>query len=117
MTPIPAPMGKPLNEPRLVEYQLTKDEAIELANRGTLNDMPAREAALFQLRQERLCCDFSHFHKGMGELLDRPVWTHEFARPDDLWAEYLGVIDKPDFAAIVAKLPERLRDNIIVVKS
>lgn len=103
-------------EPRLVEYQLSKDEAIELADRGTLNDMPARDAALFQLRQSLLCCDFSHFHKGMEDLLGRPVWSHEFARTDDLWAEYLGIIERPDFGAILAKLPERLRGKIIVVK-
>ena len=102
-------------EPRLAEYQLTKSEAIQLAENGTLKALSAKEAALFQFRQDRLCCDFSHFHKGMTELLGRPVYSHEFADPDALWLEYHGAVEKPDFAGIIAKLPLHLQQNMIVL--
>ena len=51
--------------------------------------------------------EFSAFHEGVTELLGRSVWTHEFARPDELWAEYLSG-ETIDFAAVLAKIPAHL---------
>ena len=36
------------------------------------------EIAKFQLFEDVLLVDFSRFHKGVEQLLQRPVWTHEF---------------------------------------
>lgn len=60
--------------------------------------------------------DFSAFHEGITELLGRPVYTHEFAMPDLIWEEYLGLRNKPTFDEIIGKLPEHLRDNLIIIE-
>lgn len=101
------------NEPRLAGYQLSKEEALAFAQEKRWAPMTPIERGLFQLRQDRLCMDFSAFHEGITALLGRSVWTHEFASPDDLWAEYLGKTPAPDFAAILAKLPDPSKAIII----
>lgn len=102
-------------EPRLAEYQLTKEEAVEFADNRRWEKMTAKERGLFQLRQDRLCMPFNKVHEGITELLGRSVWTHEFAKPDALWREYLGLDEKPTLEDILDKLPPRLRDNMIVI--
>lgn len=42
-----------------------------------LSDNPV-EIAMNQLFEDVLLVDFGGFHKGVEELLGRPVWTHEF---------------------------------------
>lgn len=104
-----------MSEQRLAEYQFTRDEAVEFSASGKWRDLTPKERGLLQLRQSRLCMDFSAFHEGAGELLGRSVWSHEFAEPDMLWEEYLGLREKPDFEGIIAKLPEHLRAKCIVI--
>ncbi len=93
-----------MSEPRLSEYQFTREEAIEFAQQRKWEALTPKERGLLQLRQDRLCMEFSAFHEGVTELLGRPVWTHEFGRPDELWAEYLTG-ETIDFAAVLAKIP------------
>ena len=69
---------------------LTKEEALELAESRWWEDIDLAEAASFQLRQAKLCMPFNKFHEGMGKLLGRPVWTHEFASQESLIAEVDG---------------------------
>lgn len=102
-------------EQRLAEYQFTRDEAIDFASKRSWEALTPAERGLLQLRQDLLCMDFSAFHEGVTELLGRPVYTHEVAQPDRLRAEYLGLEAAPTFAEIIAKLPEHLRNNIILV--
>lgn len=91
---------------RLAEYQFSTTEAISFATEDRWEAMTPAERGLFQLRQECLCMPFDKFHEGITALLDRSVWTHEFAHPDQLWDEYTGKTPAPDFAAILAKLPD-----------
>lgn len=102
-------------EPRLAAYQLTREEAVEFGQQERWSAMTPMERGLFQLRQGRLCMPMPQFYEGMYELLGRPVYTHELADPDQLWQEYLGLVETPSFDAIIAKLPAHLRDNMIVV--
>jgi hypothetical protein len=102
-------------DPRLAEYQLTREEAITFATERRWESMSPTERAVFQLRQDALCMDFAVFHESITELLGRPVYTHEFAKPDLLWDEYLGKTPKPDLAAILAKLPAHLSATVVVV--
>ena len=44
----------------------------------------------FQILQTCLCMDFSIFQEATEKVLDRGVWTHEFANPELLWEEFLG---------------------------
>lgn len=37
-----------------------------------------REVAFMQLHEDILLVPFDRFHEGIEELLNRPVWTHEF---------------------------------------
>lgn len=94
-------------EIRLAEYQFTREEALEFATQRKWEGLTPKERGLLQLRQDRLCMDFSAFHEGISELLGRPVYTHEFARPDELWTEYLTG-ETIDFAAVLAKIPAHL---------
>jgi hypothetical protein len=43
---------------------------------------------------------FGDVHKKAEELLDRPIWTHEFGLPD-LWAQIKAKVE-PEFMAIAA---------------
>jgi len=102
-------------DPRLAEHQLTREEAIAFATERRWESMSLTERAVFQLRQDRLCMDMAAFSEGVTELLGRPVYTHEFAKPDLLWDEYLGKIPKADLAAVLAKLPDHVEATILVV--
>ena len=102
-------------ESYLAEYQLTSEEAIQFASERRWETLTPAERGLFQLRQDCLCMDFSAFHEGITALLGRRVWTHEMARPEMLWEEYLGLREKPTMAEIIGKLPDHLQRSMIVV--
>ena len=76
-----------MNARELMTRELTKEEAIELAESGWWKDMDKSEVARLQLNQKKLCMDFGAFHEAVEVLLGRSVWTHEFAEPDKLKAE------------------------------
>jgi len=100
----------------LAEYQLTQEEAVQFAKEGRWESLSPAERGLFQLRQDRLCMEFSVFHEGITALLGRPVYTHEFAKPQLLWEEYQGLREKPTMDEILGKLPKHLQQNMIVVR-
>jgi hypothetical protein len=101
-------------EDRPAPYQFTKEEAIEFARERRWELLSPKERGLLQLRQDRLCMDFSAFHEGATALLGRPIYTHEFAAPDDLWAEYLSG-EPISFADVLAKLPDMTKVVVINV--
>jgi hypothetical protein len=68
--------------------QLTKAEAIELAN---THPRASAEWFKFQILQTKLCSDFSTFHESAEIALGRGVWTHEFSKPELLWAELQNI--------------------------
>jgi hypothetical protein len=72
-------------------------------------------AALCQLQEPILIMPFEDFHRGTELLLGHSVWSHEFADPEALIQEAMGLKERPDMAAILAKLPQRLRDGLIVI--
>jgi hypothetical protein len=69
---------------------MTTEEAIAKAKTGWWKDKTPKEIVDFQLYEEKLCMDFSDFHKAVEKVLHRPVWTHEFADVAGLRAEYEG---------------------------
>ncbi len=69
---------------------MTKDEAIAKAKTGWWKDKTPQEIVDFQLYEEKICMDFSDFHKAVEAVLHRSVWTHEFADVMGLRAEYEG---------------------------
>ena len=85
--------------------QLTKEQAIAFFESGAWRQMDAKQRALFQMGQDRLCMPFNEFHKAVTEALGRPVWTHEFVNRAGLLAELEGKAEKPTFEQVLALLP------------
>lgn len=93
--------------------QLSEQEAIEMFESGIWRGWTDEQIVRFQLFQDRLCVDFSCFHKAISNVLNRPVYSHEFAFIDEIKKEYLGVKDAPTFDEIMNLIPEEKR---IIVK-
>jgi len=98
---------------------LTKDESIELAERVNIvaKKWTNRERFLFQIQQDKLCMDFSLFHKATEEALGRSVWTHEFAKPEELLREFLGLVKKADMRRIFEKVTEIRKHKSAQIRS
>jgi len=84
---------------------MTRDEAVKLSESGWWNQATSKQIVDFQLNEELLCLPFAVFHKAVEDELGRPVWTHEFAKPDLLRAELKGDRKQPTFAEICALIP------------
>ena len=94
--------------------QFTREEAIKFAESGKWKGMSDDALFRFQLYQNKLCVDFSEFHRCAEAVLGRPVWTHEFGNIDNIRDEYVGKKAKPDMEEIIGLIPpEKL---IIVVR-
>jgi len=92
--------------------QLTREQAIAIAQSGEWKDWTDDEIVKFQLFQKRLCLPFDEFHRAVEGVLGRPVYTHEFAHVDNLRAEYLGERQAPTFDEIIGLIP---KEKLIVI--
>lgn len=93
--------------------QLNKEQAIQLADSKRWKNWTDKQRFVFQINQNKLCMDFSQFHKSTEKVLGRPVWTHEFAHPENLIKEFLGIIKKPSMEEIIDLLPQ---DKLIILE-
>ena len=84
--------------------QMTQQEAIDFAESGKWEELTHLERAQLQLNQELLCMPMGVFHEAVEKALGRPVWTHEFAKVQELREELNGQRDAPSFSEIVNKL-------------
>lgn len=75
-----------------------RDLRTDAANATTGSD---REILLRVLLNDPLCVPFSLLHEIAEKLVGRPVWTHEFARPEHLFAEARTHEHPPDLEAHV----------------
>lgn len=91
------------------ENQLSEEQAKSLYDSGLWKAWTADQVVKFQLFQDRLCVEFSHFHKCITEVLGRSVFTHEFAYRDELIKEYLGEKTAPSFDEILNLIPAEKR--------
>ena len=89
--------------------QLTEKQAITFAESKVWELWTNEEIVRFQLFQKRLCMDFSRFHEAIEAVLDRPVYTHEFAYIDELKKEYLGAKKPLTLTEIIELIPEDKR--------
>jgi len=69
---------------------MNQDEAIAKADSKWWAGKSAKEIVDFQLYEDRLCMPFDLFQQAVEEVLNRPVWAHEFCRAEGLQAEYEG---------------------------
>lgn len=89
--------------------QLTEKQAIAIAKGGEWKDWTDDEVVRFQLYQDRLCIDFDRYHKAIGNVLGRPVYTHEFINRTALQEEYEGKRPAPTFEEIINMIPAEKR--------
>ena len=71
--------------------------------------MSSKDIVMFQLFQNRLCMDFGDFHEAIEKVLGRPVYTHEFAHPENLQQELLGDKPAPTLEEIIDLIPKEKR--------
>ena len=84
---------------------MKEKEAKALCDSEFWKDLSVHDRVKFQLFEERLCMPFDVFHQAVEETLERSVWTHEFATPEHLRAEFLGEASAPTFEEILALIP------------
>ena len=94
--------------------KLTYEQAVELVNSEWWKECSPEKIVEFQLFTVRLCMPFDLFHEAMEKVLDRPVWTHEFAFAEQLQAEFLKEKPAPSFQEILELIPEEKRVVICV---
>ncbi len=99
--------------------QLTREQAIKLSESKCYESWPLEVVAQFQLEQDRLCMDFSYFHKAVEEAFGRPVAYNEFACKSirdhfkdspTITTSLILAITKPlpeDIAALFAEIAEQ----------
>jgi len=91
---------------------MTKKEALEFHDSGKWKDMSHKELALFQLKEEKLCVPFSTFHEAVEKAIGRPVFTHEFVKPDLLIAEIeSGVAKEKSLQDIVSEVSDLMGER------
>ncbi len=110
----PKPDAISLNEKiDLVRTQLNKEEAVRFYKSGEWKKWSNEDIVKLQLFQNCLCVSFERFYKAIEKVLERPVWTHEFAYIELLQEEYYKLKGKPSMKEIVNLIPKEKR--VIVV--
>ncbi|MDD5370836.1 MAG: hypothetical protein PHQ40_17275 [Anaerolineaceae bacterium] len=94
--------------------QLTRKEAIALAETGWWETATPAFIAAFQLVQVNLCCPFEVFHEALEKALGRPVMAHELGLNwEGLVAELAGLQKAPTIDEVIAMIPEHKRIVIL----
>lgn len=94
--------------------QLDKNEAIAIFESKVWENWSFEEKVRFQLFQDLLCIPFTVYHEAIEKVLNRGVFTHEFAFRENLIKEYLGVKQLPTFEEIISLIPKDKR--VVIVK-
>lgn len=95
-------------------FNLTKEQAIQMAQSGWWLGMEPRSIAMFQLHEPMLCMPFHDFHVAVEQALGRPVMTHEFAWADLLREELRGERPAPTMQEILDLIPEEKRILLVL---
>lgn len=66
-----------------------------------------------QLFNDRLIMPWGLFHTAVEKSLGRGVYSHEFARPENLRKEFLGLADAPSMQDILDQIP---KEKLVIVK-
>ena len=95
--------------------QITKQNAVDIHDSGRWKEWSDEYLVYFQLHQKRLCVPWSVFREAIERVLDRGVWTHEFAQPENLRAELEGTIPAPTMEQIVEQLEDMVGPERVIV--
>jgi hypothetical protein len=94
--------------------QITKEQAIKIAEEKQWKDWSPKTRACFQMMQDKLAMPFDVFHEALEETLGRPVYTHEFGLNRQwLTNELFKDAEPPTPQEIMDMVPEEKR--VIVV--
>lgn len=75
-----------------------------------------REAGLRFLLEGALCTKFTVLHEVAEHLIGRPVWTHEFARPENLYREARTQDHPADLEAhVIGSLDQLAGDKPVLI--
>lgn len=84
---------------------MTQEEAIRLAESEWWKTCTPTEIVERQLYEDRCIMPFGDFCITVNVVFGRSVYTHEFAKPELLRAEFEGLREKPTLGEIVNQLP------------
>jgi hypothetical protein len=95
---------------------MDREEAIKLGKTEWWKEASPKQIVDFQLYEDRLCMPFSEYQKAIEKVLGRPVFTHEFAIPENLQREYEGKDPKPTLEETLRWLQQKYPHiNIVFV--
>lgn len=103
-----------MNYPPFGQTQFAKEEAIDFYNSNIWQDWGDKQIFEVAFFQKKLCVPFSKLHKATEAALNRKVYSHEFANPDNLAKEYFGTLPAPTLKQIIDLIPEEKR--LIITK-
>ena len=96
--------------------QFTKEQAITFYESDIWKNWDDEKIVKFQLFQKRVVIPFDYFHQAINTVLNRLVFTHEFAlNYNDLIDEYLNIKPEPTFQEIIEIIPEEKRIIIDII--
>ena len=75
--------------------KLTESDAAAMGATGWWKELPARDVALAQLQQDRLCMSFGDFHLAVEKATGRSVFSHEFVNAEHLAREIDPSLPEP----------------------
>lgn len=102
-----------MNMPNPGFHDMGEKAAVAVFESGVWKEWSAEQKVAFQLFEERLCMPFGDFQAAVEEVLERPVFTHEFAFRDHLVDEFLGKKPKATFAEVLALIPA---ETLVIVE-
>ena len=94
---------------------MTKEEAVAKFDTEWWEAATNEQIVAFQLYESRLCVPFDRFHEAIEAVLERPVFTHEFADTERLVQEHQGLRDKGTLEKSMQLLKELAGDKPIIV--
>lgn len=94
------------------ERQLSGEECRQLGASAEWKGLTDEELFNLGFFQRLLCIPFGELHRVTSVVLDRPVWTHEFAFRGHLLAELRKAKPKSTVADVVGLLP---KDKVLTV--
>jgi len=91
------------------EFQLTKKQAVEIADRELWKKWNDKELVRMQLFQKRLLVPLDQFQMAVQRCIGRPVWTHELGMESSLFRiqkDFLKEDLPPSEEEILKMIPE-----------
>lgn len=71
--------------------------------------MKRREGAVLSAFTGYMLCDFDVFHRYAEEIMERPIWTHEFGQ--ESMANALKEKSTPEFMKIMSEMMDREKED------